>query len=136
MASYRSLTRLELHSEMLKIICPVLLALTFSTAGFSQNYTIQTVAGGAFLENVQANAASFGSQVTGVAVDATGNVYISVPQYFIVVRMNAATGALTLLAGNGTSGYSGDDGPAINAQFTHPGGHRGRYLRQRLYRGR
>ena len=96
---------------MPKIICPMFLGLVLSSAGFSQNYTIQTFAGGAIPQNVQGNTASFGATVTGVALDAAGNLYISVPQYFIVVRMSAASGALTLIAGNGTSGYSGDNGP-------------------------
>jgi uncharacterized protein (TIGR03437 family) len=51
---------------------------------------------------------------TGVALDASGNLYIS--QIFSLVR-KVSNGIITTVAGNGTSGFSGDGGPALNASF-------------------
>ena len=56
----------------------------------------------------------------GVAVDTFGNVYIADPCSYVVREVNAATGTITTIAGNGTAGYSGDGGPAINAQLNYP----------------
>jgi hypothetical protein len=36
--------------------------------------------------------------------------------------LDAATGVLTLVAGNGTPGFSGDNGPATSAQLYSPQG--------------
>jgi uncharacterized repeat protein (TIGR01451 family) len=57
----------------------------------------------------------------GLAVDASGNLYIS-DIYDSVVRQVTASGTITTVAGNGTYGYSGDGGPAINAEMRDPWG--------------
>lgn len=49
-----------------------------------------------------------------IAVDAAGNVYIA-DTYNYRVRKVDAHGIITTVAGNGTDGYSGDGGPAIQA---------------------
>jgi sugar lactone lactonase YvrE len=57
----------------------------------------------------------------GVAVDSSGNLYIA--DYFGWIReVNGSTGVISTLAGNGTSGYSGDGGNATSAQFYNPVG--------------
>lgn len=106
---------------MPKIVGAVILALTFSGAAFSQNYTIQTFAGGGIPQGVAAPSASLGS-VAGVATDAAGNVYIALKSYSAVVRMDATTHVLTLVAGTGTPGFSGDGGLAASAQLNKPSG--------------
>ncbi|MEO8049724.1 MAG: BACON domain-containing carbohydrate-binding protein [Acidobacteriota bacterium] len=106
---------------MRNIISPVLLALTFSGAAFSQNYTIQKFAGGGVPQGIQGIYASLGS-VGGVATDGAGNVYIALQSYSAVVRMDATTHVLTLVAGIGTPGLSGDGGPAASAQLNKPSG--------------
>jgi uncharacterized protein (TIGR03437 family) len=53
-------------------------------------------------------------------VDATGNVYIADSKNN-VVRM-VSSGMITTIAGNGSSGYSGDNGPATSAQLHYPTG--------------
>lgn len=55
-----------------------------------------------------------------VAVDNTGNVYIADAQNHRI-RKVSTTGIITTIAGNGTSGYIGDGGPATNAQLSFPG---------------
>jgi uncharacterized protein (TIGR03437 family) len=52
-----------------------------------------------------------------LGVDRTGNLYISDNGR---IRRITPAGTITTIAGNGTSGYSGDDGPAISAQFNGP----------------
>ncbi len=85
-----------------------------------QNYTIQTFAGGGVPQNVPATSASLQSP-NSIAVDSAGNQYFA-GQNNVVLRVDAATGALTLVAGNGTSGFSGDNGPAASAQLNSPQG--------------
>jgi sugar lactone lactonase YvrE len=66
--------------------------------------------------------ASPAPSATGVAVDANGNVYFADAGGQIVDRVDAATGAVTAVAGSGTAGFSGDGGPAANAQLDFPSG--------------
>jgi len=57
-----------------------------------------------------------------IALDAHGNLFISDTVNSAIRRVDAATGIITTVAGNGTAGYSGDSGPATNAQLNFPGG--------------
>jgi N-acetylneuraminic acid mutarotase len=54
---------------------------------------------------------------SGIAVDASGNVYILVNGGTIIRKVTAATGIIDFYAGNGTYGFSGDEGPAASAVF-------------------
>ena len=56
---------------------------------------------------------------TGVAVDAAGNLYIS-DNGNQRIRKVTANGTITTVAGNGSSGYSGDGGTATSAQLGAP----------------
>ena len=100
-----------------------LFALSFvvaaSACASGQTYTAQTVAGGALPVNIPGPSASLGT-VNGVAVDTAGNAFIVVGNYHVVLRVDAASGVVTLAAGNGTPGYSGDNGPAASAQLNNP----------------
>jgi sugar lactone lactonase YvrE len=53
----------------------------------------------------------------GVAVDSTGNLYIADTFNYCVRKVSAASGIITTVAGNGTAGNSGDNGPATSAQL-------------------
>ncbi len=57
----------------------------------------------------------------GVATDRAGNVYIVDSDNNLVRRVDAATGIITTVAGNGTAGFSGDNGPATSAMLNGPG---------------
>jgi sugar lactone lactonase YvrE len=58
----------------------------------------------------------------GVAVDASGNIYIADSRNNRIRKVAAPTGIITTVAGTGIAGYSGDSGPAINAQLYTPQG--------------
>ena len=70
-------------------------------------------------DNGPATAASFNS-MTDLAVDNLGNIFIIDAGNHVVRRIDITTGIITTIAGNGTSGFSGDGGLAINAQFNFP----------------
>jgi sugar lactone lactonase YvrE len=61
------------------------------------------------------------SSPAGIAVDGTGNVYISDGSYR-VRQVAAKTGIIATYAGNGNYGDSGDGGPAVNAELGYPAG--------------
>ena len=92
-----------------------------ATSASGQTYTMQTVAGGALPVNIPGPSASLGT-VNGVTVDTAGNAFIVVGNYHVVLRIDAASGTVTLAAGNGIPGYSGDNGPATSAQLNYPQG--------------
>jgi uncharacterized protein (TIGR03437 family) len=52
----------------------------------------------------------------GIALDTAGNLYIT-DYCNDVLRMISAAGMMYTVAGNGKAGYSGDGGPAINAEL-------------------
>ncbi|MGA3238396.1 MAG: protease pro-enzyme activation domain-containing protein [Bryobacteraceae bacterium] len=58
---------------------------------------------------------------TGVAVDAAGNLYIADTNNQRIREVNPA-GIITTLVGNGGAGFSGDGGPAANAELYNPYG--------------
>jgi sugar lactone lactonase YvrE len=59
--------------------------------------------------------------VDGVAVDPEGNLYIS-HRSKNRMRKVGKDGIITTIAGNGTAGFSGDNGPALKASFNFPAG--------------
>ena len=56
---------------------------------------------------------------TGVAVDGSGNLYVADLQYDQVRRIDPA-GLISTIAGTGTTGFSGDGGPAAEARLNSP----------------
>jgi uncharacterized protein (TIGR03437 family) len=109
---------------------PRLLLLAFAIALHSSLLThhclaqvITTVGGGQWVfrgDGGLATSAPLGV-VTGVAVDSAGNVFAADGNNNIVVKISPA-GVLTVVAGNGIYGYSGDGGPATSASLRLPSG--------------
>ena len=55
-----------------------------------------------------------------VQVDSVGNIYIADYDNQVIRQVSASTGVITTVAGNGTSGYSGDGGIATSATLVGP----------------
>ena len=97
----------------------------------TQNNRIRKVSNGAIVtiagngtagysgDNGPAAAAQLNSPY-GVALDSAGNLYIA-DRYNSRIR-KVSNGAIVTVAGNGASGYSGDDGPATSAELSYPAG--------------
>jgi uncharacterized protein (TIGR03437 family) len=86
----------------------------------AQNYIISTFAGGGAPLQAPAPALTVSLDgVTGIARDATGNVYLANPLLNCVFKLDQ-NGILTRIAGTGRLGYSGDGGPATEAQLNNP----------------
>jgi hypothetical protein len=83
----------------------------------AQQYLIATYAGGAppLPNPAPALQASIGSPIS-VATDAAGNVFFASPDLNSVFKLDR-NGVLTRVAGNSRSGYSGDGGPATDAEL-------------------
>jgi sugar lactone lactonase YvrE len=86
-------------------------------------YTIKAFAGSGTLGYGGDNGPATGAELynpTGVAVDSAGNVYIA-DRYNHRIR-KVSNGTIGTVAGNGSQGYAGDNGPATSAQLFWPAG--------------
>lgn len=90
----------------------------------SQSQIISTIAGSGVAgyagDGGTASNAQFNNPIS-LALDATGNIYISDFYNHRIRKMNIATNTITTVGGNGTPGFSGDGGPATSAQINNPG---------------
>src|SRR5438094_213220 len=86
---------------------------------------ITTVAGNGVLgfagDGGAATSASLNSPA-GVALDASGNLYIADYANHRIRKLTAATGIITTVASNGVSGFAGDGGAATSASLNTPAG--------------
>ncbi len=103
----------------------LVLASAVQTPGAAQTplrvYSLETVAGTLQTgDGGLATSAIIGS-IQGVAVDRSGNLYISDTDNHRVRKIDLS-GVITLLAGTGTAGFSGDGGPATKASLNLPYG--------------
>lgn len=86
--------------------------------------TIQTIAGtgaAAFTGDGGAATAAALNTPVDVAADGAGNLFVA-DQFNHRIRKIAANGTISTVAGNGSGGFSGDGGLAVNAQINTPTG--------------
>jgi sugar lactone lactonase YvrE len=57
---------------------------------------------------------------SGIAFDPSGNMFIADSSNSVIRRVDAITHTITTVAGTGVPGFSGDNGPAGNAQLNDP----------------
>ena len=79
---------------------------------------VDTIAGGKIRSGVPAQDVLL-SQLGGIAFDPAGNLVVC-DQTSNVIRRVRPDGTIETLAGNGTTGFSGDGGPALNAALNLP----------------
>jgi uncharacterized protein (TIGR03437 family) len=102
-----------------RLLPAILFILVASWRVPAQTYTITTFAGGGLPVNIPGTSASLYNPQS-VAVDQAGNTYFAAGQ--VVLRLDAKTRIVTTVAGNGTTGFSGDNGLATNAALYNPAG--------------
>src|SRR5580704_13884514 len=104
------------------VVCAGILLILSGAAGAQQDY-INIYAGGGPNNVTATTAPVYGA--TNVAVDGAGNVYYTsqgIATQHRVWKITKSTGILTIVAGTYGYGYSGDGGPAVNAQLYTPAG--------------
>jgi len=79
---------------------------------------ISTIAGGgsSLGDGGPATSAQF-ADPTGIAIDKENNIYIVDLYESRLRKIDAISGIITTIAGNGTSGYAGDNGPATGSMI-------------------
>jgi hypothetical protein len=88
--------------------------------------TANRVAGGTMCgftgDGGQARGAQISSKIGQIAFDAAGNLYFADTGNQRVRRIDALTGIINTIAGNGTAGYGGDSIGATQANLSNPSG--------------
>lgn len=95
--------------------------LTLSLLQGQSWYEVRTWAGAGDTGDGKAATSARFLSLTGIAVDPTGNVYLSDTDTHRIRKISPA-GIVSNFAGTGISGYSGDGGLALNATFHYPYG--------------
>jgi hypothetical protein len=90
-------------------------------AGIIHRFSGNGLAGSPLGDGGPATEAGFGLPVFGSAADRFGNVYLTDDDHFRIRKVDPS-GTITTFAGTGTSGYSGDRGPATDAMIGDPRG--------------
>ncbi len=94
----------------------LIVLLVLISTGLLEAQSIFTVAGGADLDGRPATVFPL-RNVTDVAIDHHGNLFVADTDQFRVRKVSAETGLLTTIAGNGVNRSSGDGGPATAASL-------------------
>jgi RHS repeat-associated protein len=131
---FSPLSRLRLRPSLIKGQL-LYVALSFCVAGATANSLAQmvppsagnigTVVGNGTPGSSGDGGPAIGAELDnpqGVATDTHGNLYIAGGSNQKIREVNATTGAISTVAGNGTSGSGGDGGPALSANLNFPTG--------------
>jgi uncharacterized protein (TIGR03437 family) len=102
-------------------IALVIPVLALALNGQSPGYLISTVAGSGWIGDNGPATQAILRQPGAVAADGNGNIFIAETGGHRVRKVDRS-GAITTLAGTGVAGFSGDDGPAAQAQLASPYG--------------
>jgi sugar lactone lactonase YvrE len=79
-----------------------------------------TVQADSLIKTVAQAASAAGLAPYGAAADAAEDVFVADTGNNRILRVDHATGNISIVAGNGTHGYSGDGGPATAAELAAP----------------
>jgi trimeric autotransporter adhesin len=91
----------------------------FAATGMIQTIAGKGIGGIVSLSGDNGPAASATTYPNGFFVDAFGNLFIA-DGFNEVREISAGTGTIRSVAGNGIAGYTGDGGPATNAELNFP----------------
>jgi uncharacterized protein (TIGR03437 family) len=86
----------------------------------SGNHAIREIIGGTINTILGAGAGSSLYDPELILLDGKGNIYICDGDGLRVLQFNLSTKAVTVVAGNGNDGFSGDFGPATDAELADP----------------
>ncbi len=107
------------------VLMAFLMVVVAAGQAISRVPTITTFAGGGTPGYSGDGSAATGAVLNapaGVAIDKAGNLYIADTANNRIRKIAVGTGIITTFAGNGTAGYSGDNGPATSAELQSPTG--------------
>ena len=111
-------------TRMLAVLLLFGMATLVPVPGLAQEFTIGTIAGtgeGGFSGDGGPAIRARLNGLYGVAVDGAGAVYFADRDNHRIRRVGTS-GAITTIAGTGEPGFSGDGGPAVQAQLNIPAG--------------
>ena len=102
----------------------ILLVLVACGPIFGQPYTISTIAGNGVAGITLDNPTSVAVDSAGdlYVADSSGNLYIADTVNHRIRRVDASTGLIDTIAGNGVKGFGGDGGSASAASISFPAG--------------
>jgi sugar lactone lactonase YvrE len=86
---------------------------------------ITTIAGNGTAGYIGDNGAATSAELNypfGLAFDGSGDLFIADEGNSVVREINATTGVITTIAGNGTAGFAGDNNLATGAELNYPHG--------------
>jgi len=101
----------------------ILFVLAAAAIAVSEQSYVETVAGTTWIFPSSPGPATQAplAAMQGIVADTSGNLFIADPQNHIVVRVDPR-GNLTVYAGNGFTGYSGENLPAAQSELDQPTG--------------
>ena len=104
-----------------RLSIPLVLILRATGQGSLPSYTIATTAGSDWVGDEGHAIDAILRQPEGLAADLSGNLYVADAAGYRI-RLVSSSGIIRTVAGTGIRGFSGDGGPAVQAQLDSPYG--------------